>query len=351
MSKILVIATGKKTRGGITSVINLHRKMDYWNAWNCSWIETHIDKSFMHKVFYFFKSFLNFLVLLPFCQLVHVHMSEPSSAKRKYAFIMLAKLLKKRIVIHFHSFSPDTTIKGPYQNLYIKLFASADSVILLSDRWRKIFIESNIIDSSKIEVIHNPCQIRLPNSTPSDEVNITKNILFAGTLNQRKGYADLIEAFGRIASKVQDWRVIFAGNGEIDVAKMIGEKFNVSDQLVFLGWINGKDKYRVFSEADIFCLPSYAEGLPMALLDAISFGLPIITTPVGGILDIVQNEVNALIFEPGNINELEKNLITLMANRDLRQELGKNSLEIAKNRFDPQTIGNQMDKLYRELLK
>lgn len=118
MSKVLIIATSHKTRGGITSVIKAHQKGEQWKSFHCKWIETHIDKNGSLKLLYFCKGWIQFILNLPFYEIVHIHTSEPPSAIRKALFLWWAKLWKKKIIVHFHAFSPETTINGKYQNVY-----------------------------------------------------------------------------------------------------------------------------------------------------------------------------------------------------------------------------------------
>lgn len=113
MSKVLVIATSRKTRGGITSVVKAHEEGMQWSKYHCRWIPTHVDKGFLWKLIYAVRGFLEYLVFIPSADIEHIHVSEPPSALRKLVFFRLAKWLKKKIIIHFHSFSPDTTINGP----------------------------------------------------------------------------------------------------------------------------------------------------------------------------------------------------------------------------------------------
>ena len=87
MFKVLVVATSRKTRGGITSVINAHEKGAQWKHFHCRWIETHIDKGWVYKLWYFITGFIQYLIMLPFYNLVHIHTSEPPSAFRKCIFM------------------------------------------------------------------------------------------------------------------------------------------------------------------------------------------------------------------------------------------------------------------------
>lgn len=296
MSKVLVVATSRKTRGGITSVILAHEKGKQWEKYHCRWIETHRDRCLVVKFTYLFRGLLLYVLLLPFYDLVHIHVSEPVSALRKLPFMTLAKLLRKKTIIHFHSFSPETTIRSRYAWAYRYLFGKADAVIALSEYW-KCEIEREFCMDNKVMVIYNPCTVyHAGNGTFADaEVVVGKRqILYAGTVNARKGYVDMIRAFAKIAGKHSDWIITFAGNGEIENGKRLANELGISSQVLWLGWVNGADKDRAFREASVFCLPSYAEGFPMGVLDAWAYGLPVITTPVGGIPDVARDGENKI---------------------------------------------------------
>lgn len=344
-NKVLVIGPGKKTRGGITSVINAHSKTETWKKWNCIWISSFIDKNALYKILFFLKGYLFFLLALPTSRIVHIHFSESSSAQRKNFFLKTAKLLGKKVILHFHAFSPDTTLFGKKKKLYRKMFNQADVIIALSYFW-KDEIEKVVDDPQKIKVIYNPC----PKVESSPNIAKCKEILFAGTLNTRKGYKELILAFSAIASKHSDWNLVFAGNGEIKEAKKLAKDLGIENQVVFKGWVSGKDKHKIFSEASIFCLPSYAEGFPMAVLDAWSYGLPVVTTPVGGLPDILEHGKNALVFETGNIMALTQNLNDLIINKELRVKISNASFNLSETKFNIATIAKDIDNLYNELL-
>ena len=103
--KVLVVATSRKTRGGITSVIKAHERGWQWKLFHCHWVETHRDKGAMVKLAYLAKGFAEYLTLLPFYDIVHVHLSEPPSSCRKLPFVWMANLLKKKTIVLFHAFS------------------------------------------------------------------------------------------------------------------------------------------------------------------------------------------------------------------------------------------------------
>jgi glycosyltransferase involved in cell wall biosynthesis len=147
------------------------------------------------------------------------------------------------------------------------------------------------------------------------------------------------------------WKLVFAGNGEIAKAQSLAIDHRISEQVEFLGWVNGVEKDAVFQEANIFCLPSYAEGFPMAVLDAWSYGLPVITTPVGGLPDILEDGVNSLVFVPGDIQELSKCLKLLIENPELKTKISKKSLELSEEYFSVSKITQRLDSIYTKLIE
>ena len=276
MHKVLVIGTSNKTRGGITSVINAHKNGEQWTNFHCKWIETHIDKGAIWKLFYLIKGWLQFIILLPYYDLIHIHTSESPSAIRKCLFMPFAKLLGKKVIVHFHAFSPETTIDSKYQKIYKYLFNEADCVIVLSQLWEK-YVNDVFHLGNKVKVIYNPCTTEILEKKYAKK----KQILFAGTVNARKGYA---------------------------------------------------------------------EGFPMAVLDAWAYGLPVITTPVGGIPDIAEDGKNILLFNAGDTEKLAYNMKTLIDNEDLRNQIINESIKLAKTIFNIDTINKQIESLYQELL-
>lgn len=345
MSKVLVVATSPETRGGITSVISAHQKGEQWSHYHCKWIVSHVDKGLIVKCITFFKGILSYMAFLPFAEIVHIHLSEAGSALRKSCFYILALVLRKKIVIHFHSFSSETTIKGKYAWLYKFLFSHADVIIVLSNFW-KDEVNKEFKLGEKVIVVYNPC-------TGISNTNIYKKeriILYAGVLNQRKGYADLINAFSRIAHKYPDWRVVFAGTGELAEGKRLAHKLGIETQVMFPGWVTDDKKDAIFKESSIFCLPSYAEGFPMAVLDAWFYGLPVITTPVGGIPDVAVDGENMLLFSPGDIVELAEKLEILISDSALRERMSEESLQLARGKFGIDTVTKQIGEIYKRLL-
>lgn len=341
MTKVLVVSTSRKTRGGITAVLKLYEQSTMWQKYHCRWIGTHRDGGKLRKLWYLFTAMLLYVLLLPFYDIVHIHFSLSNSAKRKYPFFRLAKLLHKKTVIHLHCGSQIEEIWSP---IYQTMFEQCDCGIVLSESL-KTKVEQHIGPSAKIKVIYNPCPI-ITETTSYEKQN---QILFSGTLYEGKGYKDLIKAFAKIAFQHPEWKIVLAGNGEEEQARSLAQSLGVENQVVLLGWVNGEAKHKAFSEAKALCLPSYAEGFPMAVLDAWAYGLPVVTTPVGGVPDVAVDGENMLLFEPGDIDKLSEQLELIITDDALRERLSEESKKLASEKFNLNTVTEEVAKLYEGL--
>lgn len=342
MAKVLVVATSRKTRGGITSVIKAHETGEQWKKYHCHWVQTHRDGPAWRKMLYFVSGMIDFLIRLPFYDIVYIHTADYGTEKRKRIFAKITKMFGKKLIVHLHSSGPEYSIGGQYRKLYEYSFTNADKVVLLSNTWREEAKKAFCLPSGKFEVLYNPCPKVLPSASDERE----PYILFAGTLTHRKGYDDLLRAFALIAKKYPNWRLKLAGNGEVEKGQRLAAELGIEHQVDFLGWINGAEKDRAFRKASIYCLPSYSEGFPMGVLDAWAYHLPVVTTPVGGIPDVGIDGENMMLFQPGNIEQLTNRLDGLMSDCNLYAKMTEASADFACNKFSVEYISRTLSDLY-----
>ncbi len=341
MTRVLVLSTSRKTTGGIAGVLKLYEQSAMWEKYHCLWIGTHRYGNKLVKYWYAIKGLAQFVVLLPFYDIVHIHVSAPSSAKRKYPFFKLAKKFHKKVVIHLHL---GTQIDSIWSTLYKIMFEQCDCGIVLSESL-KTKVEEHIGKSDKIRVIYNPCPI-VPNTKSYEKKNY---ILFSGHLIEDKGYKDLIRAFAMIAKKYPDWKVVFAGNREVEQARTLAKELGISNQIELLGWVAGEEKHKAYSEARALCLPSYAEGFPMTVLEAWAYGLPVITTPVGGIPDIAVDGGNMLLFTPGDVEALAERLERIIYDEELRERLSSESIRMSEGKFNLVNVTEEVGRIYESV--
>jgi glycosyltransferase involved in cell wall biosynthesis len=345
VKRVLVVATSRKTRGGITAVLKAHERMDYWRKYHCHWVQTHRDGPAWRKIAYFVAGMVDFVIRLPFYDTVHIHTADSGTEKRKRIFAWISKHVGKKLIVQLHSSGEEYSIGKKYGSLYQYSFNAADRIVLLSKGWQalseKIF--PNI--KNKTYVLYNPCPIVHLDLSTSRE----KTVLFAGTLTKRKGYADLIQAFAKVADKIPGWRLVLAGNGEVEQGKALAQQMGVADRVEFLGWVSGSKKDKAFRQASVYCLPSYSEGFPMGVLDAWAYGLPVITTPVGGIPDVAIDGENILLFEPGDVVTLANQILRVAIDDKLYEKLKNKSINFATNQFNITTISQDVDILYSSI--
>lgn len=348
MTKVLIVATSRKTRGGITSVVKAHETGEQWKKYHCKWIQTHRDGNNIRKVLYFIKAYTEFFFLIPFYDIVHIHVASYSSLKRKRYFLALAKLWHKKTIAHFHPHKPEVIFEKSTQQDYIKFFKSVDKIIVLSPQWKR-WLEEALTIKDNVLVIYNPC----PSVELTAANHTLKYILFAGTLYRRKGFDTLLKGFARIAHKYKDWFVVLAGNPKTENDKLLmatlPKQLGIETQVKFPGWVTGKEKENLFRNASIFCLASSAEGFPMAVLDAWAYGIPVVCTPVGGLPDIVKDGKNVLLFDYGDEQTLASQLEKLILDENLRDNMSKESLKLAHSTFNVKNINKQIEQVYQSL--
>lgn len=345
MKRVLIVATSRKTRGGITSVIKAHETGEQWKKFHCKWIQTHRDGNSIRKLWYLATALLEYIILLPFYDIIHIHVSYNTSAKRKLIFAKLAKLLHKKVIVHFHPSTEKLLFSGKYTLTLKRLFSLSDILLVLSPQWIRWIDQAFPDNHFKMKVLFNPCPI-----VHRDFSKKKNHILFAGTLNERKGYNRLLEAFSQICKRHKDWTLIFAGNGAIDKAKELQQQLDIPNkQVEYLGWISNGEKEKAFQEASIYCLPSWGEGFPMGVLDAMAYGIAVVTTPVGGINDVMSNGINGLIYDTYNINELATCLEKLIKSKEYREQLVKEADKLVENEFNINNINKQLDQIYSTL--
>ena len=355
MKRVLVLATSRKTRGGITSVVNAHSEGELWLKYQCKWIQTHRDGPRWRKVCYFIFGTFQYIVLLPFYDIVHMHVSFAGSLTRKCIYMLFAKLMKKNTIVHFHPPTSDVLCNPTNQRKYYLLFKNADKVLVLSRTWKEmieqvVYGEHLLTDKryQNIEVLYNPC----PKIGDEEIVPILdrgKYILFAGTLIIRKGYKCLISAFSRIAKCHLDWKVILAGVDEEHQAINLIKSYGIEDQVELVGWCERGTMMNLYKNAGIFCLPSSGEGFPMSVLEAWAYGTPVICTPVGGLPDFLIEGENALIFDYNDEITLAKHLNQLINDVEMRENLSKGGRALAKTVFDEGLINEQLCKIYETI--
>ena len=317
-------------------------------------ITTHEEGSVFKKMLIFGKALLILFwsLIRERVDLAHIHVSERGSVYRKAVVIFIFWLIRKPVILHTHG----AEFPIFYENLpsiiqhSIKwIFHKCQRLIVLSKSWKDFYTKTLGLPPEKVIVFYNPVKLpqQVPNRTASEQVNL----LFLGRIGQRKGAFDLIRAFSLLPPECRNrTRLIMAGDGELEEARHLVKRLNLSSSITLPGWMDTHECDRLLAEADVFILPSYDEGLPLAMLEAMAWGLPVIVTPVGGIPEIVTSGETGFLINPGDIDKLSKVMLNSIANEDLRLSLGIQ----ARKRVEPLDIKHHWKSfldIYRSVSK
>lgn len=323
--KVLMLGESLSKQGGIVSVEKLILSQSPSEV-QIRHISTLEDGSRIHKILIFGRALGELLwrLMRREADLLHIHLSERGSTFRKAILTLIAVVLRKPVVMHAHgSEFPTFFSKLPQwvRRGLIQIFRRCTLFIVLSESWKKFYIDSLGLEARQVLVLPNP--VKLPSQVPCRKGSPKVNFVFFGRIGERKGVFDLIQAFAALPPEQKTGSgLTLAGDGEVEQARRLVESLDLMDQVTVLDWLGPDQRDTLLFKADVFVLPSYNEGLPMALLEAMAWGLPVITTPVGGIPELVTQSQNGLLVNPGDIQQLSVAIQSLIEAEGLRLSLG-----------------------------
>ncbi len=314
---VLMIGPAMEARGGIASVVRAYHEGGLTGRLNVRYLATVCDGPLAMKVWRLSHALVTAAIELAVNRscILHIHLSSRRSTWRKSLFASIAYLMRRRVVLHLHGSEFRQFFEhecGPARRWIVRqLFRRADHVLVLSSQWLEWM--NSAIPGAQVTVLANPAVSPVVHRSPGSMV------LFLGRLGRRKGVYDLLEAAVDLKPRFPDWRMVLAGDGEVDQVRARVAEMGLSGFVEVPGWVAGGARQQLVERAAIYTLPSYDEGLPMGLLEAMAAGIAVVTTPIGGIPDAVRSGVDGLLVEPGNVAELTDALAGLMADRDLRE--------------------------------
>lgn len=269
---------------------------------------------------------------------------------RDSALAMIGKWYGATVIGHVHGawFYRVLAAKGAMGYLVRRCLARFDALLVLGSWWKKIvdeygyagevFIVPPTLDRQLYDVAkeHRPRYEQEPVG------------LFVGSVGKRKGVFDLLDALYELKVKNNKAvRMIIVGGqeepGEWGALQHRCASLGLNDTVEFTGSLTGEQLYDKYKRAGFFVLPSYAEGLPVSILEAGCFGLPVITTPVGAIRDLILDDENGLLIEPGNFGAIADVIGRLHASVSDRQRLGA-ALRSRIVNYHPDTVCQRIEE-------
>lgn len=349
MKEVLFIAPGNKdSKGGIGLCVNNYSKY---------------ISPFKLVVTHRFKSKLLNTIWFPFCvlelifklltdseiQIIHIHGASKGSFYRKYIlFSIIDKLFNKKLIYHVHG--------GGFRDFYLEsskfikrriryVIKSSDVLICLSEKWKHFF--TSAFRHKRIVILNN---MIIPPKIPN-EVDFTGELqlLFLGLIGDNKGIFDLLKTLAKNRDLFAGIiKLKIAGNGEISRLEEAIQNWKLNDLVEFVGWVDKDEKDQLLRSSHIFILPSYKEGLPLSILEAMSYSLPIISSNAGGIPDLLHKYKNGILVDAGNQEMIKKAILTLTDNQNLIQIFSEKSAKGVVD-FYPESVLKTLVLIYHEL--
>lgn len=299
-------------------------------------------------IVWFLTSFLRSLLALarfPFRSrpdVVHVHASHRFSFYRAAPYVLYANLVWRRpVIFHVHGSSFDEFARvdsAAVRWLQSVVFGRVDRVVVLSQYWRDVLAER--VRPEKIQVLPNAVA---PDEYDPDFGDDPPHVVFVSNLVERKGVDELVAALDALAERDVAFRASIAGRGPLsDVVAGAAERHDEVEQL---GYVSEAEKRALLVSGAVFVLPTYAEGLPIAMLEGMAGGNAVVSTAVGSIPEVVGDE-NGVLVQPGDPAELADALEARLTDVEGTREMARRNRELVESEYSWDRTTDRLEEMY-----
>ncbi len=349
--KVLMIGPDRGVHGGISALVNSYYEAGLQKKVDLRYIGTMRETSKLGKLMIAGLAYFKFVLNLGWCDIVHVNFSSDSSFMRKSVFIRTARLCGKKILLHQHG--------GDFVNYYEnqlsksrrryvrKILDMGDRMLVLTESWRDFF--GGLTDKDKIEVMPNGIVTQGIDTARACTVKDMNSILFLGRICVDKGIKELLEATDALHAENNRLRLYIGGIFEDKELKE--EIKRRSGYVKYIGWVSGQEKNRYLDECGIMAVPSYFEGFGLAVVEGMLHGCCVVASEVGGIPDIIENEVDGLMVPPKDPVFLKNAIARVMKDKELADRLSCNGIKKAVGKYSVEKLVNRLLDCYESIMK
>lgn len=347
--RICMIVPNPAVKGGIASVVNGYRGSELERKYDIKYVESYRDGSKWQKLGKALSAYCAFIGQLIFHKpdIVHIHSSFGPSFYRKMPFIYLSGLCGIPVINHIHGADFEEFYEkasAAKKKRIHKVYGRCTRVLVLSEEWKNRI--GRIVPSERIDILENYCVIP---KEPYDSGRNAKQVLFLGEIGRRKGCYDIPVIWESVVRQVPSARLVMAGDGDVEQIKREFAARNVNSNVSFPGWVRGKKKEHLLKESAVFLFPSYNEGMPMSVLEAMSYGMGIVTTAVGGIPKLIQNDENGYVRQPGDTETMSADVVRLLTESDRCTACGSRAREHVKVNYSRERHLERLSEIYESM--
>jgi glycosyltransferase involved in cell wall biosynthesis len=283
----------------------------------------------------------------------HLHIAGRGSTARKLILGAVARAIGSRHSLHLHDYdyASDFLRRPAWQRRAIQtLFRKADRVIVLGERDQTVAVDLLGVPPGRVVVMHNavPDPAR-PKVTPLPNAKGDVRIVFLGQLGPRKGVPDLLKALADPVMTGLRWRAVLAGDGPVQDYRKQADALGLKDRVILPGWLDGTQTKTLCATSDILVLPSYGEGMAMAVLEGMAHGMAIVTTRVGAHEEALTDDQTAVFVPVGDPSTLAHALAALVCAPEKRRCLGEAARAHYLASFSMDAYLTRLDALYATL--
>ncbi|MGQ0547461.1 MAG: glycosyltransferase family 4 protein, partial [Betaproteobacteria bacterium] len=295
--RLAMLGAAPETRSGIAAVVDAYRSHGLFKRWPIDYLATHGDGGLARNAILMLNSLKELAMRLARHRRLVVHLHTTSRRFLQDAAFMSAALAARcPLVLQLHGGGFER-LSGRAPARYFLERAACVAVPCESLRgWAR-----SVARNAHALCVPSPVAIEAP-ALDAPRPNL---VLFLGRLEASKGIFDLLEAVAAVRAAVPDVRLVCAGDGERIAVARYAERLGAADAVRFTGWVGPSGKRALLEAAAVFALPSYDEAMPVSLLEAMSAGVPIVASPVGGIPEVVADGAGGQHVPPGEKARLE----------------------------------------------
>lgn len=354
--KILVASPPLHLSGGVSEFVRLLAKEKKLHL-DIFILKTIEKRSALSKLVWFWFDLFRFIKCLVKNKypLVHINPSLGGNALLRDGLLtLIAKALKRKVYVHWHGWNPgkENLLKPPFVWFLKASLFRADHIRFLSPTFKDKIVAAGYKNSFSLGTTAVDDDL-LKYDPHENDIKKPRNgckLLFLATISINKGIYIMLEAFQALQKRFPDIRLDVAGDGpELHRAKQWIAQRNVP-HVTFVGHADNDMKKNLYRQADVYCFPSFYEGMPTSLLEAMAFGLPVVATRVGAIGDFFRDGEMGVLVAPNQVEPLVDGLSELISRPESRKKMGELNKAFARERFLASKVMAEIIQEYKELL-
>lgn len=308
-------------------------------------------KKILYVLFSFISLIWSLIVIRP--AIVQVFTCSYWGYWRNWTYILIARLFRKKTIFHLlNAIDMFYSEVGNFQRILLrKSLNSADCYLLQSpglEAWVKQYSRKQVIGIwNGIDFAQIPQKsVNPPELIASLDCPIGLTI---GNLSFNKGTREIIEALKIVNEQNIKIGWVFVGRGDAQPFMRLASQYGLEKSVYFTGAVGELEKWQFLQHASFFCLPSYAEGQPLSIIEAMACGLPVISTKVGSIPEMIVEGVNGILVNPGDTLALKDAILLLVNNPEIGEAMGKASQKLCQERHNIANLYTGLAEIYSQL--